>query len=169
MAGAALFAVGCAGPTEGPANEPQAGHAAVVVTVHDVVGIAGGGLAGVLYEGREMLHERAVGGFGVGVDSDPFSITTTVKEPGRAFYGIFPYVSDETLLLEPGAYSLFVWADESPLTPYGRWAPAMSDSEPAGLLVCGTTFEVGDSDVRLSISGVPPEPMDRPIDPCTLD
>jgi hypothetical protein len=138
-----------------------------VVTVHDVVGLTGGGLAGVLYTGTEMLHANAIGGFGAEIDGDPFSVTSTVNSP-YLFAPIFPYVSDEPLLLVPGTYILFIWADQEPLTPYGRWAPA-GPSESRRLLGCSTVVEVGRSDVHLSIEGVPAQPLDRPLERCTMD
>ena len=145
-----------------PTASPTAG-AILTVTVHDVVGLADGWLAGVLYEGDEMIEANAVGGFGTRIDSDPFSTTKTVNTP-YLFAPVFPNVSDEPLLLAPGTHILFVWADEDELIPYARWAPD-------GSYMCAVVFGVDESDVTLSISGVPPVPTaigPRPT-PCVLD
>lgn len=184
IAGVLSLNWGCAGPTAepGPTDGPDTTDVApsptlpsrspaegvvLTATVHDVVGLDGGWLAGILYEGVEMLEDDAVGGFGTRIDADPFSTTTTVNTP-YLFAPVFPNVSDEPLLLEPGTYTLSIWADEVELTAFNRWTPGLTGEE-GGIYVCSTTVEVAESDVSVSISGVPPERADAWIPPCTLE
>jgi len=123
----------------------------VNVTVSGVSGRAGDEFAGVLYEGGELtdLDGDAVGGFWTVVESDDFTTTEVVREPGEVGVGRFPFVSDEALTVEPGTYTLVLWVDEG-LNPVNRWVPINTYTdgdvliEGTDLFGCHTVFEVGD-------------------------
>lgn len=115
---------------------------AVEVTVQDLEGLEGGQVAGVLYqgEGLEMPDTRVIGGFGVSIDADPFSTTEWVRvgqDSTSESSGLFPYVTDDILSVEPGSYTLMLWAADSAIGPYSRWVPGGPDS----LIGCSTIFE----------------------------
>lgn len=133
----ALVVVGC---DSGEASPPAG---AVEVTVQDVEALAGGEVAGVLYrgEGLEMPDDRVVGGFGVAIDADPFSTTELVRVGEDSIVessSLFPYVTEEVLIVEPGAYTLMLWAADSSIGPYSRWIPG----GPESLIGCSTIFEL---------------------------
>jgi hypothetical protein len=132
----ALVAAGCGSDEESPPV------GAVEVTVQEVEDLSGGQVAGVLYrgEGLEMPDVRVVGGFGVAIDADPFSATELVRVGQDSIVestGLFPYVTEEVLTVEPGAYTLMMWAADSPMGPYSRWVPG----GPESLIGCSTIFE----------------------------
>ncbi len=113
---------------------------AVEVTVRGVEDLAGGQVAGVLYEGEGLDYDRVVGGFGVVIDTDPFSTTQLVRvgEDDIVPSSLFPYVTDEVLTAEPGVHTLMLWVADSRIGPYSRWVPGGPDS----LIGCSTTFEI---------------------------
>lgn len=121
----------------------------VSVTVSGVSGRAGDEMAGVLYEGGELidLDADALGGFWTVVEGDDFTATEVVREPGTVGVGRFPFVSDEALTVEPGMYTLVVWVDDA-LNPASRWVPVNTDGR--GLFGCHVVFEVGD-DARTDV------------------
>lgn len=121
----------------GTAVSPPEGT--VSVTVSGVEDAEGWQLAGVLYDGVDM-HDpdnRAIGGFAARVDSDPFSTTHLVRQPGDVGEGPFPYVGEDPLIVEPGTYTMMVWLGRE-LGPYSRWVPASSE----GLVGCEALVEV---------------------------
>jgi hypothetical protein len=142
-----------AAPSESPAaTESAAGT--VQVTVSDLEGSKGGGLAGVLVSGPEakFFDELVVGGFGVAVDAEPFTTTQTVNEPGEEFKGLFPFVTDTPIQVAPGTYTLMLWAAPQDLGAYGRWVPADTN----GLRGCRVTFEAAPgSGATLTVNGLP--------------
>ena len=80
------------------------------VTVSGVSGHDGQELAGVLYEGGELvdLSGDAVGGFWTVISGNDFAATGVVREPGVVGVGRYPFVSDEALTVERGTYTLVV-------------------------------------------------------------
>ena len=131
---AALTMVGCDSGEESPPV------GAVEVTVRDVEDLAGGQVAGVLYQGEGLDYDRVAGGFGVVIDADPFSTTELVRvgEDDIVESSLFPYVTDEVLIIEPGVHTLMLWAADSGIGPYRRWVPGGPDS----LIGCSTTFDL---------------------------
>jgi len=129
----------------------------VSVTVTGVSGYAGYELAGVFYAGGELtdLDRDALGGFSSVVDSDDFTTTEAVLEPGEPGVGLFPHVADDTLAVSPGTYTLVVWVDLA-LGGMSRWVPVNSDG--MGLYGCQAVFEVADdaqTDVAITANLVP--------------
>ncbi|MDH3730716.1 MAG: hypothetical protein OES13_06295 [Acidimicrobiia bacterium] len=125
----------------------------VGVTISGLAGHAQHDLAGVLYEGDGLtdLDREAVGGFWVGVADDDFTTTQLVRQPGGIGVGPFPYVTDEVLAVEPGVYTLIVWADYA-LNPVSRWVPLNTDN--SGLIGCQHVFEVGeDALTEVAVAG----------------
>jgi hypothetical protein len=105
-----------------------------------------GELAGLVYKGLwPPASHRAIGGFAVAVDADPFSTTQVVRRPQRVpqpngmYEGPFPYVLDDVLALKPGTYTL-VLVGALHLSPYNRWVPGNRRD----LKACKTTFLVGE-------------------------
>ncbi|MGI9529530.1 MAG: hypothetical protein ACR2NG_07460 [Acidimicrobiia bacterium] len=119
--------------------------AVVRVDLTNVTGRDGHDLAGVLYEGGELLDldREAKGGFWSVIRADNYSTGAFVREPGNVDDPAdrFPYVSREALVVEPGAYTLVLWVDRS-LGGVERWVPINTDG--VGLLGCQYVFEVGD-------------------------
>lgn len=126
-----------------------AGSNEVTVTVDGLLGYGGQELAGVLYEGNGVtdLGQQAVGGFWTGIDSDGFTTVQLVYQPDDwqegpvPPSGMFPYVTDDVLRVEPGLYTLIVWVDYG-FTPFSRWVPINTDGQ--GLMGCQHVFEVGE-------------------------
>lgn len=108
-------------------SDPAGPEPYVRVNVTDLVGLKDGGLAGVLYatDGERLTEDLAVGGFGVAVDADPFTTSQVVSAPSsvEATGALFPDVTGVPLAVEPGPYTLVLWADATPLGWYGRWIP----------------------------------------------
>ena len=135
-------------PTEPRTTPPNSfpARSTVTVTVTDVEGAVGYDLAGVLFDGDGSKLLDGIGGFGVVVDTDPFSTTQVVRasQPGLETESFrpesdWPYVTDEPLVLEPGTYHLQLWLGEWPLCCYSfPWVPADSPT----LTGCGRTFTV---------------------------
>jgi hypothetical protein len=124
----------------------------VVVTVRDLSGAAGGSLAGVLFSGQEEAYRRAVGGFGILVEADPFTTTQTVGEPSDSddWEGLFPYVTRRPLRVEPGTYTLMLSAAAEPLTGYSHWHPANA------LRGCAVTFTAKAEGTEVTVYGIQP-------------
>lgn len=112
----------------------------VVVTVESLAGYGGGDLGGVLHRDSDAL---VLGGFAVEVDSDEFTTTQTMRHMDTSPNppGLWPHVADEVLAVDPGKYTLTLWADTG-LGGYNRWLPMNSDG--AGLAGCVFSFEVGE-------------------------
>ena len=133
----------------------------IEVTVEGIEGRSGGQLAGVLFEGEGTLDpdERAIGGFAVMVDSDPFTATelvrTLVVRTPRARgsgpeKGLFPDVTEEILVAEPGTYTVMLWLDDITIGYYSRWVPAMGHN----LEGCEVVFEVEEGQgAALTVTG----------------
>lgn len=116
----------------------------VVVTVNGFQGHAGWDMAGVLYRSAEPSWIDAVGGFAAHVASNNFSTTQPIRQGADEdsdTYGDspFPYVTEETQLVEPGTYTLALWASNN-LGPYSRWMPGLSAG--VELIGCQVVFEV---------------------------
>ena len=129
----------------------------VSVTVTGVSGYSGHELAGVLYAGGELtdLDRDALGGFSSVVESGDFTTTEALLEPGEPGMGMFPHVTDQTLAVSPGTYTLVVWVDLG-LGGMSRWVPVNSDG--MGLYGCQAVFEVADdarTDVAIAANLVP--------------
>jgi hypothetical protein len=132
-----------------------AGERTVEITVAGIEGMAGGQLAGVLYQGNG-IHDpdhRGIGGFAAMLDSDPFSTTRFVTTPANwddTGVGPFPYVTEEVLVVEPGTFTLVLWRGSSEIGPYSRWVPG----GPEGLVSCEIVFESEEGeDVSLTVTG----------------
>ncbi len=151
-------------PADLTTSPPElAASSTVTVTVSDVEDSIGSELVGLVFSGSQPNPRFTVGGFGVAVDTDPFSTTQIVRSPrpdlrSDSFFPEedWPYVTDDPALVEPGTYMLILWLGEPPLCCYSApWVPALSPT----LRGCGTTFTVEpDEDVTISVSGVPGEP-----------
>ena len=147
-------------PTQ--ATMPTGGS--IEVTVEGIEGRSGGHLAGVLFDGEGTLHpdERAIGGFAVRVDSDPFTATELVRTPvqwpgGRAGGGLtserplFPDVTEEVLVVEPGTYTVMLWLADTTISFYSRWVPALG---PRNLVGCEVVFQVEEGQAAsLTVTG----------------
>lgn len=139
-------------PMSQPASDMTTGQI-VSVTIEGLEELAGQEVAGVLYDGDELSlsvapgaentdsDRAAVGGFQVWIGSDDVTTTQIVRQPEDGYAGPFPYVSDDALTVEPGVYTLILWADYG-LSPISRWVPVNSDGQ--GLTGCQHVFEVGD-------------------------
>lgn len=114
----------------------------VSVTVSGVSGRTGHDLAGVLYEGGELidLDRDPLGGFWSVITDDDFTTTEVMRQPGEVGMGRFPFITDEALAVEPGTYTLVIWVDHA-LNPVTRWVPINTDGQ--GLYGCHVAFEVG--------------------------
>lgn len=127
-----------------PTPEGSSRGQTVVVAVDGFSDRLGWDLGGVLYRGVGIddPDARVVGGFAANVARSDFSTIQLVRRPIpeddlAVFDGPFPYVSEEPLTVEPGTYTLLVWADDA-IGPYSRWVPGASP----GLVVCQVVFEV---------------------------
>lgn len=139
--------------SDGDANAFEPGT--VTVSISGVDDAVGSYLAVVLYQ-SEPTFQHAVGGFGVEVDSDAFATSQVVREPQlEPDYDntLFPYVSEETLVVEPDNHYLRFVFTPSQMHPYSRWVPA----DAADLRACEMEFslEAGTA-VRVSVTGLPP-------------
>jgi len=124
----------------------------VSITVSDVAGHTGDHLAGVLYEGDRLvdIDGDALGGFWSILSSNDATATEVMREPGNPYVGVFPFVSDEALIVEPGMYTLVIWVDDG-LGPATRWVPINTDG--MGLFGCQTVFEVtNDNQTNVTIT-----------------
>jgi hypothetical protein len=127
----------------------------VSVTISGLEGLGGQALAGVLYEGDDLSlsvnpwnqtaesQQEAEGGFDLTIGSDDFTTTQLVRQPAGGQVGPFPYVTADAVTVEPGVYTLVLWADYG-LSPISRWVPVNSDGQ--GLTGCQHVFEVGADD-----------------------
>jgi hypothetical protein len=111
------------------------------VVVSGLSGHVGDDLAGVLYAEEQLLdlHLEPVGGFWSVAATDDFTTTEvlrTLRSPGE---GQFPFVSEETLMLEPGTYTLVLWVDDR-LSIASGWVPINTDER--GLFGCQVVFDV---------------------------
>lgn len=136
-------------PPEDPSDSsatPSTAQQTVTVTVKGLSGLVGGELAGVLSHDPDGI---VVGGFAAKVVAENFTTTEMIMRPGdldaseSADLGgnPWPHVTDEVALVEPGVYTLMMWADTG-LGGYSRWVPANSDG--AGLTGCVYSFEVSE-------------------------
>jgi hypothetical protein len=136
-------------PPEDPSDlsaTPSTAQQTVTVTVKGLGGLGGGDLAGVLSHDPDGT---VVGGFAAKVVEENFTTTEMIMRPGdpeaseSADLGgnLWPHVTDEVALVEPGVYTLMMWADTG-LEGYSRWVPANSDG--AGLTGCVYSFEVSE-------------------------
>ena len=146
-------------PTQ--ATMPTGGS--IEVTVEGIEGRSGGQLAGVLFDGEGTLYpdSRAIGGFAVRVDSDPFTATelvrTPVQRPDERTRGgltserpLFPDVTEEVLVVEPGTYTVMLWLDDITIGFYSRWVPAMGRN----LDGCEVVFQVEEGQAAaLTVTG----------------
>lgn len=123
----------------------------VRVSLEAVTGQRGMDLAGVMYPGANLtaLDGGAVGGFWAVVDASEYSTTKLIMEPAADGVGRYPYVTEEPLAVEPGAYTLVLWLDTS-LGSWNRWIPVNTDG--AGLIGCRQVFEVTDGGADISLS-----------------
>jgi hypothetical protein len=117
----------------------------VNVTVSDISGHAGDHLAGILYPGDDLpdLDRDAIGGFWSILEGNNATTTEIVRQPGDPrdpSVGLFPFVTDKALTIDPGTYTLVIWVDDG-LGPVSRWVPLNSDGR--GLYGCQTVLEVG--------------------------
>jgi len=137
---------------DGDANAFEPGT--VTVSISGFGEAAGSYLAGVLNQGEPALL-NAVGGFGVEVDSDSFATSQVVREPQpRPDYDntLFPYVSEEPLVVESGSYYLQLWFAASEMGPYSRWVPGLTE----GLRGCQMQFSIdAGSAVHVSVTDMP--------------
>jgi hypothetical protein len=129
----------------------------VVVTVNGFQRHSGWDMAGVLYQSAEPSWIDAVGGFAAHVENDNFSTVQPIRqgadEDNDAIYDSpFPYVTEETQLVEPGTYTLALWASNK-LHPYSRWMPGLSTG--VELIGCQVVFEIeqGQHETTLTVSG----------------
>ncbi len=126
-------------PSSPPADEPATG-ATVEFTIVDLVGYAGGDLAGVVTRDVDGL---VVGGFATRISDDLFATTQLLRLPAAPDEpaGAWPHVTDEQAVLPPGEYVLTLWVDTG-LGAYTRWFPLNTDAR--GLAGCVHAFAVGD-------------------------
>jgi hypothetical protein len=127
----------------------------IEVTVEGIEGRSGGHLAGVLFDGEGTLYpdERAIGGFAMQVDSDPFTATELVRTPGglTGERPLFPNVTEEILVVGPGTYTVMLWLADTTISYYSRWVPAL---DPNNLDGCEVVFEVEEGQgASLTVTG----------------
>lgn len=92
--------------------------ATATVMVTNLSDFADGDLAGVLWMDPEGL---VVGGFASNVDRDGSAVSETVMQPGdldasepaNRGGAAWPHLTDEPAMLEPGRYTLMLWATPS--------------------------------------------------------
>ena len=142
---------------------------AVTITISGLEGATDHYLAGVLYSGRTVdPDERVVGGVATVVTSDPFTADLELKVGNDEFPDaqddsaaektsvpsdciLFPYLTDEQQLVDPGTYTLQLWLSPTTIGPYSRWVPGQQ----AGLVGCVTTFDVGATGGGVTVTGIP--------------
>lgn len=142
----------------------------VTITIGGLEGATDHYLAGVLYSGGGPVDpdERVVGGVATVVTSDPFTADLELKVGNDEFPDaqddcaagktsvpsnciLFPYLTDEPQMVDPGTYTLQLWLSPTTIGPYSRWVPG----DQAGLIGCVTTFEVGATGGGVTVSGIP--------------
>ncbi len=125
------------GTSSSSVAEPTTGGT-VEFTIVDLVGYAGGDVAGVVTRDVDGL---VVGGFATRISDDPFTTTVLLRRPAEAdgLIGAWPHVTDEEAFLSPGEYVLTLWVDTG-LGAYTRWFPLNTDAR--GLAGCVQAFTV---------------------------
>jgi hypothetical protein len=126
--------------TSSPTVAEPATGATVELTIVDLVGYAGGDLAGVVTRDVDGL---VVGGFATRISDDLFTTTQLLRRPAEPdeLIGAWPHVTDEEAVLPPGEYVLTLWVDTG-LGAYTRWFPLNTDGR--GLAGCVHAFTVDD-------------------------
>lgn len=154
---AAPISSSAASPSEtsaAAAPTPASPEHRVEVHLNGIKGARGTDVAGVLFRAKtvtDVRSENAVGGFGVGVESDPFSYVAAVSDGS---VGFFPFLSGPPADLIPGSYILMMWRAPR-LGSYSKWFPADSP----GITGCPVLVQLGDSPVRtVTVAGFPEQP-----------
>lgn len=135
-----------------PASGTGGGQTASI-TVSGLTGHPGQHLAGVLYGGDNLtdLDRDALGGFWTIIPDNDAPTTEVIREPANEADGLFPFVSNTALTLDPGMYTLVIWVDFG-LSPVTRWVPINTDG--MGLFGCQTIVEIG-NDTQTDITITP--------------
>lgn len=125
----------------------------IEVRLEGLQGAEGELVAGVLFrrpKATDPVQDKgAVGGFGVKVDDDPFSLVSPVYDGSPI--GHVPLLEGPLAEVTPGGYTLMMWRGRS-LVPYSTWVPA---AEP-GLTGCPVRFDVGTGAVTtVTVTGFP--------------
>ena len=152
-------------PSTGEREAPSTTASATQVPEHNVEvrlegirGAKGKVVAGVLFRAKgltDIRHDKAVGGFGVEVDDDPFSYVAAINDGST---GLMPFLKGPLADVSPGTFTLLMWRGPT-LGPYARWFPAAE----AGLTSCPVQVEVGDDPVNtVTVTGFPKQP--KPLD-----
>lgn len=163
-------------------TDSVAAQVPVTISIEGLQGAMGQYLAGVLYSGSEATFpdERVVGGVAAAVSADPFSADLELRVGYEAIPDpaadcgagqtsvpsdciVFPYLTDEPRLVEPGPHTLQLWLAPTTIGPYSRWVPG----DGPGLVGCVTTFEVETTGGQVTVTGIPSG--ERPDQPCTVD
>jgi hypothetical protein len=118
----------------------------VTVTVAQA-GASGSGLAAILF--RDGDWQKGLGSFVVDVDSDPFTVTETIRE-AAPFLDTRPMDERPVALVPPGTHNLVVWIGRG-LGSYAAWTPAAPIDR-----VCVVPLTVrGGSEVSVEVSAPP--------------
>lgn len=142
----------------------------VTISISGLESAMGHFLAGVLFvgEGTTNPDERVVGGIATVVTSDPFTADLELKVGDDQFPAaqddcgagdksvpsdciLFPYLTDEQQVVDPGTYTLQLWLSPTTIGPSSRWVP----DQQAGLVGCVTTFDVGATGGGVTVTGIP--------------